>query len=222
MDRLNSFIKHLIDAIEDGRISIQIYNDENDGTEIRSEEYLLPMLANNVGEYIKDTHPSLANQLMYPVALCENGDLLLRTTPKGLQYYKENKKELYENIYLKSGARRVYVYAVDTDEAWVQHEKDVIIKDIGQVPDFGTMPLNDTEDNMKEQESKQEKEDETEELINQPLLTLEDLVNSIPEALVSVKLSAVEINDIIQIVQNRLLLMTFKNIDSALNERQQD
>lgn len=215
MESLASLIEYIVDAIEEGRISIHFHSDDyySVGEDINEQAtHMLPMLANNISQYIKDEQQQLARELTSPIAMCNNGDILLKTTSKGLQYYKDNKEELYSNIYLKCGANRVYVYATDIDECWVQYEQDTLIKDIGQVPDFGTQPL--TKEEIMQ-------EDQQEELVDTPLVTLGELAEYIPDNLSSIKLHAVDIGHIVQILQSRLTVMTLENIENTIYERQE-
>lgn len=214
-NKIVSILEYIVAAIEDGRISIYIDSDKERYEEEPST--MLPMLASNVSEYIKEDHTKLNKELVYPLAICENGDVLIRTTSNGLQYYKDNKEQLYTDIYLKCGATRVYVYAADIDECWVQHEKSSMVKDIGQIPDFGTQrPMND-------QEGTVEYEEETvDDLVSTPLLTIKELSDNMPGLLSDVKLNVMDIGQIMQVVQNRVTAMTFENIENLLYERQQD
>lgn len=214
-NKIVSILEQILSAIEEGRVSIYIGSE--DGYEQSSEPELpmLPMLAANLGEYIKEEQSVLNRQLVAPLAICENGDVLIRTTEKGLQHYKDNKEELYTNIYLKCGASRIYVYAYDVDECWVQYEKSSIVKDIGQIPDFGTQPMNNEQEQTQQEET-------LESLESTPLLTLTELAENMPEALTEIKLHVSDIGQIMQIMQNRLTVMTFENIETLLYEREED
>lgn len=212
MDRLTSILEYIVAAIEDGRIAINIYNDSDEYEQTSSSASMLPMLVSNLDEFIRENHSKLHKQFEAPIAICENGDVLFRTNSKGLDYYKDNKVELYTDIYLKSGASRIYVYAADIDECWVQIEKDNILKDIGQIPNFGTQPP------MQEQDQPLEENDYTN-YLETPLLTIEELVSSIPTNLLDVKLYAADIGQIIRVIQERLTTMTLENIETAIYER---
>lgn len=212
-NKIVSILEHILAAIEDGRIAIYIGSNEG-YVEKEPDLGLLPMLASNVNEYIKEHHSTLHRQLVAPLAICENGDVLLRTTANGLQYYKDNKEELFTDIYLKCGAGRIYLYALDIDECWVQHEKSSMVKDIGQIPDFGTQPMTN--------EKTEDYQDEVteEDFVDRPLLTIQELVNTLPETLSDVKLHATDLGQILQVIQSRLTYTTFENIENHLYERE--
>lgn len=218
-NKIVSILEYILAAVEEGRVSIYIDSDREYSEQERQPSTMLPMLASNVSEYIKEEHTKLNRELIYPMAICENGDVLIRTTSKGLHYYKDNKEQLYTDIYLKCGATRVYIYANDIDECWVQHEKSSMIKDIGQIPDFGTQrPMNDN----KSTEAEYSEETAVDDLISTPLLTIKELSENMPNSMAGIKLHVTDIGQIMQIVQNRLTQMTFENIENLLYERQQD
>lgn len=215
-NKIVSILEYIAAAIEDGRISIYIDSDKEAYKEDPVAASMLPMLAANLSEYIKEEHNKLNRELVQPLAICENGDVLIRTTDKGLEYYKDNKEQLYTDLYLKCGATRVYVYAYDLDECWVQHEKSSIVKDLGQIPDFGTQrPMNEPEATNEDYKL----DASAEEMLNTPLLTISELSENLPEALAGIKLHVTDIGQIMQIIQNRLTAITFENIENLMYER---
>jgi hypothetical protein len=211
-NKIVSILEHILAAIEDGRVAIYIGG--NEGYEEKEPDLgMLPMLASNVNEYIKEHHARLHNEFVKPIAICENGDVLIRTTEKGFQYYIDNKEELFTDIYLKCGATRVYLHLIDIGEGWVQYEKDSIVKDIGQIPDFGTQPMSNQ---IPEEQEIYVDEEATDDLISRPLLTLEELVGTLPPTLSEVKLHVTDLGQIMQVIQNRLTTMTFEKIEDIL------
>lgn len=215
MNKLDIILDTIIEAITDGRISIHI--DSSDDSYIVSDEAegILPMLVHNLADYLKEEKPELYKNLLSSIALCENGDVMLHTNAAGLEYYKKNKEDLYTAIYLKSGCHRVYVYAEDVTEVWVQTEKDHIVKNMGQIPHFGAQLTQNAELEMQENEDNRDNE-----LVDTPLLSIKELAQNIPSNLSDVKLHATDLGQIIQIIQTRLTAMSLESLEEAIYEKQ--
>ena len=209
-DRLADLLEYILTALEDGKVSVNI-NTNADNYNEPDEWSTIPMLVCYVDQYLKENHNWLFKEIVSPLAMALNGDILIRTTAKGFEYYKDNKKELYESIHLKSGATNIYLYNVDKDECWVQYEPDLLIKDMGQVPDFGTYSMN----------QQPASSDQDYGMLDGPLLTIQEMVHAIKEEapqLTNIKLHAADMVEIIKIIQNRLTMQAYNAIIDIFDE----
>lgn len=209
-DKIANLLEYIVTALEDGKISVHINAGDYMSEEYHQDVGTIPMLVCHVDDYLEENHDKLTKEMLSPLAMALNGDIAIRTTSKGLRYYKENKKELYDNIHLKCGAQRVYVYDADRDECWIQSNSEHLIKNVGQIPDFGSSPM----------ESKPVQEEYQDDLMDRPLLTIEEMIEGLPEQLTGIKLYAADMVEIVKIIQHRLTMEACESIENLINERE--